>query len=268
MGWEAEEIERAALADLHNAATAEQIDKLKLRSLSIGAALVSVAPTLPASAIVINRAIGVGLSEPENRVTVEEILSTYRESGVDRFFIQRHPDARPVQLVDWLIASGLERARGWQKFRRGRAGVPDVKTDLRTAEVGLEYAEAFAQIVCDAFDLGDAAVPWLAQLPGRPNWHVVMSFHGDKPAGAGALFLKDGYGWTDFGATAPHYRQRGSQGAVLAERLRLALDAGCREIFTCTGEDVPDDPQHSYRNILKLGFEEDYVRENYAPPRR
>ena len=86
-------------------------------------------------------------------------------------------------------------------------------------------------------------------------------------AGAGALFVKDGLGWTDFGATAPEYRRRGSQGALLARRIDHAISLGCTSIFTCTGEDVAGDPQHSYRNILKMGFDAAYVRENYAPPR-
>jgi hypothetical protein len=42
-------------------------------------------------------------------------------------------------------------------------------------------------------------------------------------------------------------------------------ELGCRKIFTCTGVSVPGDPQHSYNNILKAGFKEDYIRENYAP---
>ena len=37
--------------------------------------------------------------------------------------------------------------------------------------------------------------------------------------------------------------------------------------FTATGEEVPGDPQHSYANILRMGFEEGYIRENFAPPR-
>jgi hypothetical protein len=55
---------------------------------------------------------------------------------------------------------------------------------------------------------------------------------------------------------------------VLAERVRFALDRGCREIFTRTGEDVPGDSQHSYKNILRIGFRETYVRANFAPPKR
>ena len=176
--------------------------------------------------------------------------------------------ARKDNLAAWLVAAGLEKARGWQKFRRGRDALPEIRTDLRIEEIGPAHGEAFARIVCDAFDLGDAGVPLLSRLPEIPGWHVFMSFEGDAPAGAGALFIDGDLAWTDFGATAPAFRQRGSQGAILAHRVAFALEAGCREVLTCTGEDVPGDPQHSYRNIRKVGFREDYIRENYAPPRR
>ena len=148
-----------------------------------------------------------------------------------------------------------------------KAAVARGVNDLRIEEIGPAQGEAFGRIVCDAFDLGPLAVPWLARLPGRADWRVFMSFAGDEPAGAGALFIQGDVAWTDFGATAPAFRRRGSQAAVLARRVQCALDAGCREIFTCTGEEVPGDPQHSYKNIKKLGFEETYIRDNYAPPR-
>jgi GNAT superfamily N-acetyltransferase len=268
MNFDAEEIERATLEDLHRAATPELVDRLRLRSERIGAGFVSIAGALPASAIVINRAVGIGLSAPETRESVEAIVAAYDKAGVARYFIQCHPAAQPAEIADWMLAAGLEKARGWQKFHRGGGAVPPRKTDLKIEEIGAEHGEAFARIACDAFDLGDVSIPWLACLPGRPGWHVFMSFDGTTPAGAGTLFVRDGVGWTDFGATDPDFRRRGAQGALLAQRVQHALDLGCRAIYTCTGEEVAGDPQHSYGNILKVGFEEDYVRENYAPPKR
>lgn len=268
MDHRAEEIERAALADLHAAAPPELRARLGLKGREIGQAFVSVAAALPASAIVVNRALGAGLGAAETEATVEEMLGVYRRAGVGRFFVHVHPEARPAGLAGWLEARGLERARGWQKFVRGREPVPEPATDLAIREVGPEHGSAFAAIVADAFDLGEAAVPWLAALPGRPRWHVFMSFEGEAPAGAGALFIDGEAGWTDFGATAPAFRRRGSQAALLCHRVRFALERGCRALYTCTGEAVPGDPQHSYANILKAGFREDYLRANYAPPRQ
>ncbi len=95
-----------------------------------------------------------------------------------------------------------------------------------------------------------------------------MSFDGDIPAGTGALFIDGDVGWTDYAATAPAFRRRGSQSALLLHRVQFALDHGCNQVFTCTGEEVPGDPQHSYSNILKSGFKEEYVRRNHVPPVR
>lgn len=262
---QAEDIERAALADCHGAADEALRMSLRLDARAIGTAYVSAAGALPASAIVINRVLGLGLDAPASESTVKDLVAAYRRVGVSRYFVQIHPDAEPAELIRWLHSAGFEKARGWQKFSRGRDAVPEARTDLRIAEIGPERGSDFARIACDAFDLGNAAVPWLSRLVGRPSWHIFMSFDGDSPAGTGALFVKDRVAWTDFGATAPEFRKRGSQGALLAHRVRYALELGCERIFTCTGEAVEGDPQHSYANILRAGFKEDYVRDNYSP---
>lgn len=266
MSHEAETIDRAALEQLHDAAPGLR-DSLGLQKHRRGETLVSIAAELPASAIVINRTLGLGSGEPAMRDEVREILAMYRDAGVQRYFIQRHPDAAPPEMVDWLLEAGLEKTRGWQKFERGREPAPIVESDLSIREIGPEQGTTFARIACDAFDLGDAAIPWLASLAGREGWHLFMSFYGEEPAGTGALFVQDGCAWIDFGATAPKFRKRGSQAAVLAARINHAIELGCRALYTCTGEDVPGDPQHSYKNIVKAGFRELYVKENYAPPK-
>ena len=259
-------IEEAALADLHAAATPELVETLGLQAKRFGSAFASRSAALPASAIVINRALCIGLDEPATQAELKDIVADYRDAGVARYFLQCHPQAEPASIPDWLAELGLAKARGWQKFERGPAAAPVIDCDLRIKEVGAEQGEDFARIVCDAFDLGDVARPWLSRLPGRPDWYVFMSFDGEAPAGTGALFVRGGVAWSDFGATAPEFRRRGSQSALLAKRIDHARSLGCERVFTCTGEDVAGDPQHSFRNILKMGFEMTYVRSNYAPP--
>ena len=58
-----------------------------------------------------------------------------------------------------------------------------------------------------------------------------------------------------------------SQGAIMSARIQAAIDAGCTRIFTETGEAVPGDPQHSYRNIERYGFVAGDLRENWRPRR-
>jgi GNAT superfamily N-acetyltransferase len=264
---ELDAIERAALEDMHAAAGPALAARLGLAGATEDGAFVSVAGALPPSAVVVNRTIGLGLATPASRAGVERFVGRYRAAGVRRYFVHVHPEARPAELPGWLADLGLEPARGWMRFRRGRSRPPAAATSLTVRSAKAADAEAFAGIECDAFDLGAAAAPWLARLVGRPGWHVFMSFAEAMPAGAGVLFVKDRLGWCDWGATAPAFRGRGSQSALLARRIAHALDLGCRLIGTETGEAVPGDPQHSYRNIERAGFEPTGVRPNWALPK-
>jgi GNAT superfamily N-acetyltransferase len=67
-------------------------------------------------------------------------------------------------------------------------------------------------------------------------------------------------------ATLPEARGRGSQTALLAHRIAAAAEQGCSLVVTETGERVADRPSASYRNILRAGFEERYLRANYRAP--
>lgn len=268
MPHESEYIERQAMAAFHDAAPAMLKERLGLRAVEVGGALVSIAAAGPASAIVANRTIGLGIDGPETREIVEYIAALYREAGVARYFIHVCPDSEPPDLRRWLQTAGLEKARGWMKFTRGRNVLPDIRpTDLTVRRATEADAPAFGRIVADSFDLGPDLAEWVACLVRADDWHIFMSFDGDDPVGTGGLFVRDGVGYCDWGATAPAYRQRGSQSALLRHRVKQAIDLGCRRIVTETGEDVPGDPQHSYRNILRMGFAEDFVRENFAPTR-
>lgn len=264
-----EAIELAEVAALHGLADAELRERLGLALHPIGDGTASVAAALPASAIVVNRVLGCGLGRPFEPGWIGAAAARYRAAGVPRFFFQLHPDASNPGIARHFAAAGLERTRGWQKFSRGRDEPVEARpTDLVTREIGPGHGADFARIACAAFDLGAAAEPWIARLPGAPGFHAFMTFDGGRPAGCGALFVRGDAAWTDFGATDPGFRGRGVQGANLAARVRFALERGCRALHTCTGEAVPGEPQHSWNNILRCGFRATYPRENYAPPKR
>ena len=106
----------------------------------------SVAAALPASAIVINRPIGAGLSAGETAESVRQMVAVYEDADVERFFVQLHPAARPGKPSDWHFPARLEKTRGWQKFRRGREPVPDVETGPRIERIGPEHGNAFGRV--------------------------------------------------------------------------------------------------------------------------
>lgn len=265
MSKEAEDIERHAQMAFYNAADAGLRARLGLQAVEIGGALVSIAATAPPSAIVVNRTTGLGMDGEADAEAVRRIVALYRDAGVARYFVHLHPDARPAALRGWLRESGLEKARGWMKFTRGRDAPPPAQTDLTIRRAEPANAPAFGRILADTFDLGPELAAWVSCLIGAQGWHIYMSFDGDKPAGTGGLFVRDGVGYCDWGSTVAEFRRRGGQTALLRRRIADAIDMGCRLLVTETGEAVPGDPQHSYKNILRMGFKEAFVRENYAP---
>ena len=251
---EGEAIERLALRSLHEAATPDQRRDLRLGWHETAGSVASVAGALPASAIVVNRAF---LSEGAEVSTAAE---PYRGADVARFFLHFPKDGGTA------AAAGFTEARPWQKFLRLRGTqLPDAPAmDIETVAPG-PTAEAAARIVSAAFDLGPDAEGWLARLCIDERWHVFIVRIGGVVAGTGALFVSGGIGWCDWGATAPAFRGRGIQRALLRHRLANADALGLARVHTCTGAPAPGDPQHSYRNILRCGFSVTKLRRNLAP---
>lgn len=262
---EGERIEMAALAAAHAVACDRTRRALGLSLVRVGGALASAAAALPASAIVVNRAMG--LAAPPDAAALEAIRAHYAAQGIARHFLHLPPgmagdDAR-------LRAAGYGPARGWQKFlRTADAPLPEApRHDIR--HVGPQDADrwgrAFAELAAQAFDLGPWAEHWLARLPLHPDWQVFLSFDGGRPAACGALFRRGDAGWTDWAATDPAFRRRGHQRALLAHRVRLAHAQGIARLHSCTGKAVAGDPQHSFANLLRCGFAPTRGRGNAAP---
>jgi hypothetical protein len=259
----AERAERAALSDLHNAASPFLRRQLGLELIPVDGALVSMSTA--SNSILANRTLGLGVECPANYQATLEIVQRYSDRGVDRYFVHVDPSATPDELPNWLSDAGLvPYHRGWAKFFRGLEPPRTSQSDLEVRRIGRDRAADFGQIAARAFELAD---PWpavLTDLVGMPGWRVYMSFDGDEPAGCGAMRMQDGVAWFDWAATRPEFRRRGSQGAVLACRISDAIDLGCKMMVTATGEAVHGDPQHSYRNILRYGFQLSHTRANWV----
>ena len=152
------------------------------------------------------------------------------------------------------------------RFCRPCDGTLQGSSDLEVRVVGSESRGEFGQVVTEGFGLPPGIMPWIGQLAGRPNWVCVMAFADATPVAAGAAYINGEYAWLGFGATLPAHRQRGAQSALLARRLIEGAARGARVAVTETGERLPDKPSGSYRNILRAGFEEMYIRQNYMSP--
>jgi GNAT superfamily N-acetyltransferase len=158
---------------------------------------------------------------------------------------------------DDLSAHGYTRGHAWMKFERGDEPAPSVQTDLRIEET--RDGALFARVCADGFGLPDAP----GQFVGSPGFACFLAWDGDEPAACAALYADGDSAWLGVAATKPGFRGRGAQGALLSARIDAARAAGAKRLVTETGER----PGSSYRNIVRAGFREAYLRPNWQSPR-
>lgn len=257
-----ERIQREVLVSMFDACPPEVRKAIGLRLDRLSDVVVSSAEHDPS--ILLNRAQGLGSREPVTRGTIEAVVTRYRDYGIGRYFFHVHPSVLPNDGVQWLRAAGLVKARGWMQFVRSNAPPPAARSDLTVERIGIDHADAFAAIVCDAFDLAELSRPYVAAIVDDERWQCFMSFDGATPAGTGAVLILDEAAYLTFGATAPAFRRRGSQAAIMAARVQAAIERGCQYLFTETGEAVEGEEQVSYRNIERCGFEPTFLCENWT----
>ena len=228
----------------------------------IGDVLCLLMPSAPQSTM-LNRAAGVGLTEPATEAELDEIVALFTDRGCS-CSIPVAPDAQPPQLTRWLEKRGFSPGYAWMKFRSRVELPPPVDTDLRVEEIGDERSSEFGRVIADAYGIPGGLGEALAVVIGRPNWHCYLAFAGEKPAAGAALHAASGLGWLGIAGSLPDYRRRGGQNALFAARMRKAVELGLKLLVTETGERLPDRPANSYRNILRNGFEEAYLRPNWV----
>jgi len=216
-------------------------------------------------ATVFRRAVRLGVGRAASEAELDDVLARMSGCGL-RYVVPVAPQSQPADLPAWLERRGFARGYAWMKFCRPCDGAPQAASDLDVRVIGAELGEAFGRVVAEGFGLPPAAAPWVGALAGRANWVCVMAFAAGTPVAAGAAYIKGEHAWLGFGATLASHRRLGAQSALLARRVREAAARGARVAVTETGERLPDKPSASYRNILRAGFEEMYLRQNYTSP--
>ena len=257
-----EDIEREALISLHSFCPEDSKDALGLVLNNISDGIAAGAKNDPS--VVINRVLGLGTREKISPDTLLRVREFYDEAGINKFFLHVYPDSLGDNGHNLLEEQGFVKTRGWMKFRRDVSPIATPATDLTVRIASSDEASHFGWIVAGAFGMTELSAGLLAGLVNDPRWYLFLSYDGEEPAGAGALFTHNNCAWLEWGATDPRFRRRGSQAAIMAARINKAVELGCTHMFTETGEAVEGDPQYSYKNILKAGFSESVLRENYT----
>ncbi len=256
-------IEREVLTSLYHNCPAPTKKALGFRIVNIDDALLLTAKA--DASIMLNRAHGLCGSKELKASTIQKIAATYNALGIKNYFLHLYIEDQPQASQQQLINAGLTATRGWMRFVRGVAAPKTAPSELRVEKINSDNADEFAQIVCRAFGMSDVAKPLIAALVNDTRWHLYASFDDNTMVGTGAMFISDKIAWLDWAATTPKHHSKDSQSAIMAALIDQANSSGCKHIVTETGEAVEGDPQHSYKNIIKHGFSEMRVRQNYKP---
>ncbi|HXR60511.1 MAG TPA: GNAT family N-acetyltransferase [Solirubrobacterales bacterium] len=163
----------------------------------------------------------------------------------------------------WLRGNGFEPAYAWMKFVRDPHPPRFPAPDVEVIELTAPDREPFGTIAAVGFGLPAWGAEFFAHLPGREGWRCYVARVEGEAQACAAMLVEDGIAEFGIAATMEEARGRGCQTALLHRRIRDAAEAGCRTLFVETGERVPGRPSASYRNILRAGFEEAYLRPNW-----
>jgi Acetyltransferase (GNAT) domain len=166
----------------------------------------------------------------------------------------------------WLGANGFRRAYAWMKFVRDAHEPRFAAPDVEVVELSEPDHEPFGMIAATGFGLPAWAAALFTGLPGRPGWRCYVARVDGEAQACAAMLVEEGVAELGIAATLEGARGRGCQLALLHRRIRDAAAAGCHTLFVETGERVPGRPSGSYRNILRAGFEEAYLRPNWQRP--
>jgi hypothetical protein len=264
-GFEAlEDIEFEAAIDLFRAAPRDVQAAHAIRVRDIGGATCLTSRGIEPAAM-FRRVVRLGAGQETSEAGLDDVLA-YMNEHATGYAVPVAPQSQPSTLASWLEERGFRRGYAWMKFCRPCDGASQAQSDLELRTVGGEAGGEFGRVVAQGFGLPPAVATWVGALPGRANWVCTMAYEDGTPVAAGAVYVNREHAWLGLGATLASHRRRGAQSALLTLRLSEAAVRGARVAVTETGERLPDKPSHSYRNILRAGFEEMYLRQNFMSP--
>lgn len=211
-----------------------------------------------------NRVVGLGAMQPASEDAVETASRFFLDLGVADSVVQVVPGAAPEELASWLQARGYERGARWVKLWRRLDQLPALSL-LRVERIGAAQAEVFGKVCETAFEMPPQVRDIATATIGRTGWTHYLGFDGEMPVSTAALYITEDVAWLGYGGTLEAYRGRGWQTSMFAQRLADAHALGCRLAVTETGEETIDDPvNHSYRNMVRMGFGLAYARQNWV----
>jgi len=183
-----------------------------------------------------NRVVGL---LPADADLIDDIVAFYREHGR-----RCHVDLDPLTLTE-AIARRLA-AHGFYPIPNGTvlyglasSPIVEVQDSIEIHEIGPDEAVRFAELWADGFEIAGAGRASALQI--RMGWFTLpenrryVAYVDGVAAAMAALFIHNGVGHLNVGATLPTFRGRGIHLALTNRRIADAIKAGCDLLIGDTG---------------------------------
>ena len=203
----------------------------------------------------LTHARGLAMHAPMTEAELDEIETFFRSRGAP-VVVDVCPHADPslrellsargyrISEMNNVLVRALQPGENWpHDLRVERAATEDLYA--RTVGTGFFGRE---EITAEEYKIGQILFHMKSGTP-------LMAWNGDDPAGACGFSARNGVASFFGDATLTHYRGRGVHAAMIAARLRLALEAG---YDLATAGTLPGST--SQRNYQRMGFEVAYTR--------
>jgi GNAT superfamily N-acetyltransferase len=236
----------------------ELAEKRKLESFRVGGAFITLARK--SVSLQSNRVRGLGVEEPATEAMVDEILHLFRSRGIKRFGFHVSPCPQSELITEWLKTRGLKPHHQYSKLVRETAPPASVATEFKVKRIGKADAVVFARVFSETFAWQEDRVPWIVASIGAPGFSHYLALDGDRAVATGLIYVSGDCSWLGWGGTLTPYRRRGAQSALIAARIKRAAELGAKLVVTETMEPQRGRPSGSYRNLLKQGFQQAYLR--------
>ncbi|MFI5606419.1 hypothetical protein [Amycolatopsis sp. NPDC051903] len=210
-------------------------------------------------------AAGFGFTEPVTAGLVGRITDFYRAAGVTSATLQLAPSVLPADWPALAEAAGRVRQPPWVKIGAAAEEVaaPRPATDLVIRRILGDELGRWADVVLAGSGLPAGLQGMITGAMVRPGVAAYAAFDGTELVATGGLRVHEDVAHFFSGATLPHARRRGAQSALLAERARAAVAAGCRLLVGETTGEGPGEHNSSLRNVLRAGFGKLYEVQNW-----
>ena len=212
-------------------------------------------------------AIGLNRIFALNDIDELNIALDWMKTKTGKRHVQLSEASASDELRGWILEKGLVENGAWVKLTRPAPSVPlSTEGPVRTRLAGIDDAPIFGKLMCAGFGFPAELEPLWSCLVGKQGWACLIAELEGTPIGTGAMFIEDGCAWVGGGATLEQYRNLGAQKALINARLNEGLAQGVSLFAVETGQPQEGQPNISFGNLTKAGFEPSYIRKNYLLP--